>query len=184
MNAYDFDKTIFAGDSTAKFYVYCLVRHPSMLRRLPKLIWEAATLLKKDKQRFKQNLFAFLTDLPDPQAAVNAFWDKHLGGIKPFYLARKRSDDVIISASPEFLIVPAMERLGVRTVMASPVDIATGLYRGLNCHGEEKVRRLRERLPGAEIDEFYSDSRSDTPMAKISKRAFLVKGNKIRDWGE
>ena len=66
MNAYDFDNTVFRGDSTARFYVFCLLRTPRMIRRVPRLLWEAAFVLKKDKQRFKQNMFAFLSDLDDP----------------------------------------------------------------------------------------------------------------------
>jgi len=182
INSYDFDKTIFRGDSTAKFYKYCLLRTPRMWLRLPRLAFEAVTLLKKDKQLFKQHMFAFLTDLKDPEGEVERFWDSHMSGIKPFYLARKRDDDIIISASPEFLIKSAMRRLGSMPVMASPVDIHTGLYTGLNCHGEEKVRRLRERFPDAVIDEFYSDSHSDDPMARVAKKAVLVRGDRLLNW--
>ena len=49
----------------------------------------------------------------------------------------------------------------------------------MNCHGEEKVRRFREVYGDAQIDEFYSDSLHDTPLAKEAKRAFLVKKDEI-----
>ena len=182
MNAYDFDNTVFRGDSTAKFYVYCLLRTPKMILRLPKLLFGAVFVLPKDKQRFKQGMFAFLRDLADPEKAVSEFWDRKLGGIKRFYLAGKKEDDVIISASPEFLVKPAMARLGVSGVLASPVDIRTGRYRGLNCHGEEKVRRFRAVFPAARVETFYSDSRSDAPMARLAERAYLVKGEKLIPW--
>ena len=182
MNAYDFDKTIFYGDSTVKFYCYCLTRTPKMVLRLPKLLYDAVFVLKKDKQRFKQNMFAFLTDLDDPVSCVESFWDAHMNGLKPFYLNQARADDIIISASPEFLIKPLLARFGIMNVLASPVDIHTGMYRGKNCHGEEKVRRLREAYPDAVIDEFYSDSRSDEPMARVANKAFLVKGDRLTAW--
>ena len=35
MNVYDFDKTIYAGDSTIDFYLICLKRQPAILRCLP-----------------------------------------------------------------------------------------------------------------------------------------------------
>ena len=182
INSYDFDKTIFDGDSTVKFYLYCLMRTPRMWLRLPRLAFEAAFVLKKDKQRFKQNMFAFLKDLKDPEAEVIRFWDRHINGIKPYYAAQKRDDDIIISASPEFLVREAMKRLGKMTVMASPVDIRTGMYTGLNCHGKEKVRRLYEAFPGIKIDKFYSDSHSDDPMAEIAEEAVLVRGNELLPW--
>ncbi|MBQ4158545.1 MAG: polysaccharide biosynthesis protein GtrA, partial [Clostridia bacterium] len=85
MNAYDFDKTIFDGDSTARFYVYCLLRTPKMLLRLPRLAFEAAFLLKKDKQSFKEHMFAFLTDLKNPEKMLSDFWKKNECRIKKFY---------------------------------------------------------------------------------------------------
>lgn len=182
MNVYDFDNTIFRGDSTARFYIFCLKRYPKIFKRLPKLGFEAVTLLRRNKQLFKQHMFAFLQDLPDPEAAVRDFWDQNEKYVKSWYLAQKRSDDLIISASPEFLIRPIMKRLGVSNVLASPVDIVTGLYGGRNCHGEEKLNRYRIYARGQQIDAFYSDSKSDQPLAGIAKEAFLVKGDQLLPW--
>lgn len=35
MNVYDFDKTIYNGDSTRDFYLYSLIKHPEMLKYVP-----------------------------------------------------------------------------------------------------------------------------------------------------
>ena len=67
-------------------------------------------------------------------------------------------------------------------MIASQVDPKTGLYTGINCRDEEKVRRFRERYGDAEIDDFYSDSQHDIPLAKLAKRAFLVENGDITDW--
>ena len=182
MNVYDFDKTIFRGDSSARFYAYCLLRTPRMLRRLPRLIFGAIFVLPKDKQRFKEETFLFLNDLADPEKAVADFWKRNLCRVKRFYRESKRPDDVIASASPAFLLRPALERLGVSRLIASPVDARTGRYSGKNCHGEEKARRFRAEYPGETIDNFYSDSHSDDPMASIAARAWLVKGEKLTPW--
>lgn len=182
MNAYDFDKTIFRGDSTARFYRFCLGRTPRMLKRLPRLAFEALFVLPRDKTRFKQSMFGFLRDLDDPEGAVAEFWQRNRGRIKPFYLEKRRADDIIISASPEFLLRPILTELGVTRLLASPVDIHTGQYSGENCHGKEKVRRLREAYGDVEIDEFYSDSHVDDPLAEIAKTAFRVKGDRILPW--
>ena len=182
MNAYDFDKTIFRGDSTARFYRFCLARTPRMLKRLPRLAFEAAFVLPRDKTRFKQSMFGFLRDLDDPEGMVAAFWEKNRGRIKPFYLRQRKPDDMILSASPEFLLRPILTELGVTCLIASPVDVHTGLYSGENCHGKEKVRRLRETYGDVTIDEFYSDSHVDDPLAEIAKAAFRVKGDRILPW--
>ena len=115
-------------------------------------------------------------------ALVAAFWETHINRIKPWYLQQKREDDVIISASPEFLLSPVVEgQLGLK-LMASRVDPHTGKYTGKNCHGEEKVRRLNEALPDCRIDQFYSDSNSDLPLARLARRAFKVRGNRVTEW--
>ena len=67
-------------------------------------------------------------------------------------------------------------------LIASRVDPKTGKYTGFNCYGEEKLLRLREVFPDAEVDSFYSDSLSDAPLAYISKQAFLVKNGKLSPW--
>jgi len=182
VNAYDFDKTIFDGDSTARFYVYCLLRTPKMFLRLPRLAFEAAFLLKKDKQAFKEHMFAFLTDLKNPEKMLSDFWKKNECRIKKFYFETRRDDDLIASASPEFIVKPMTDKLGIQYLIASPVDFKTGKYFGPNCHGQEKVIRFRREFPGHEIEDFYSDSHSDDPMAGIAKRAFMVKGEKLSAW--
>lgn len=185
MNVYDFDNTILRGDSSARFFAWCLLHCPRMWRDIPaQAVNGAAFLLKlRPKQAFKQRMFGFLR-LIDADAAVPAFWADNLAQVKPWYKRAHRSDDVVISASPEFLIRPACDALGISHVLASPVDPHNGIFSGPNCHGEEKVRRFREVWPEADIENFYSDSRSDAPLARLARQAWLVKGDRIEPWGD
>ncbi|MEN6340562.1 MAG: haloacid dehalogenase-like hydrolase [Clostridiaceae bacterium] len=180
INGYDFDGTIYRGDSSVDFYLYCRNKYPRVKRDvfcvLPLLA--ALILHKKDLTREKEHFYRYLSYVPDAAAEAERFWEGCGGYIKAWYLKQKRQDDLIISASPEFLLNPICKTLGVRLI-ASKVDPKTGKYDGLNCHDEEKVRRLREAYPDAEIDRFYSDSRADTPLTKLAKQAFLVKGDVI-----
>ena len=184
MNVYDFDNTILRGDSTARFCAYCLRHYPAIWIDLPGQAVNALLfgLKIRKKQAFKQRLLSFLRRIDDVDAAVEDFWKTNFNRIKPFYRETRRPDDVVISASPEFLIAPACARLGIKTVMGSPVDRRTGIFSGPNCHGHEKVRRFREIYPDAQIDTFYSDSHSDDPLARLAKRAILVKGNRLLPW--
>lgn len=184
MNAYDFDKTIYDGDSTADFYLFCLKKHKSILLLAPSLLFAFCRFYvfkKGTKTEFKEKMYRFLTKC-NTENDVAEFWDKNCEKIKDFYIKQKKSDDVIISASPEFLLAPICRKLGIRYLIASKVDSKSGKYSGINCHGKEKVRRFYEEFKDGEVDEFFSDSLSDTPMAEISKKAFLVKGNKITEW--
>jgi HAD superfamily phosphoserine phosphatase-like hydrolase len=186
MNVYDFDGTIYDGDSTVDFWGFSLKRHPKAMLHLFPTIGALALYAARfiDKTAFKQRFYGFLKAIPDIEGEVCDFWDKHEGKIKLWYLAQKKADDLIISASPYFLLKPICDKLGVRLI-ASMVDAHTGVYDGVNCHGEEKVRRFRGEHPPTEsdaIEAFYSDSHADDPMAKTAAKAYFVRGNNITPW--
>jgi len=184
MNVYDFDKTIYKTDSTMDFFLYSLRKHPKILKYLPSIFtgWFKFYILKKGtKTQFKSKIFKFVLCI-NYEKDIKDFWDKNEHKIKHFYLNQQKSDDVIISASPAFLLKPICNKLKIKHLMCSNVDVNTGAYNGVNCHGKEKVRRFREAFGTATIDEFYSDSYSDTPLAEISQKAFMVKGEKINPW--
>lgn len=186
MNVYDFDNTILRGDSTARFFAYCFTHYPRLWRDIPAQALNGVLFMLRlrKKQDFKQRMLGFLRRFEDIDPVVEAFWTKNFQRVKPFYYESRRSDDVVISASPRFLILPACERLGVACCMGSPVDKKTGVFHGLNCHGEEKLRRFYEVYPDGKIDCFYSDSHSDDPLAGIARKAVLVKGNRLLDWNK
>ena len=183
MNVYDFDKTIFAGDSTASFYFFELRRHPLLIKHLPKQFSAFFSYFRKkiDKTQMKERFYIFLSSI-DTEKEVKLFWQKKKKKIYPFYLERKKSSDVIISASPEFLLSVIADELGFN-FLASRVSPVDGKYDGLNCYGEEKVSRFRAAYGDAVIDEFYSDSLSDLPLAQLAKKAFKMKKGKIIDNG-
>jgi len=107
---------------------------------------------------------------------------KNKDKIKDFYINQQQNDDVIISASPRFVLAPICKELGIDNLICSEVDVHSGKYNGKNCHGEEKVVRFRAIYKEDKVDKFYSDSRSDTPMALISAEPFIIKGNTIKPW--
>ena len=140
MNVYDFDDTIFRGDSTRAFWAYCLKRAPGLARFLPRQCAAAVryALGRTAKEAFKEAFFSFLQGVPDADAWAEDFWRTHERRFRPWYLAQKQPDDLVISASPEFLLAPACRRLGIRPPIASRVDARTGRYTGLNCKGSGK----------------------------------------------
>lgn len=183
MNVYDFDKTIYDGDSTFDFLMFCAKKNKAVRKMLPGIALRGVLFLLGiiKKQDFKEKMFSFLTVI-DVDKEVKKFWRLNIGNVKIWYAMQQKEDDMVISASPEFLVQGAMNLLDIKYMMASPVDKNTGKYYGKNCHGEEKVARLRESYPDAVIDEFYSDSYSDSPLAKLAKKAYLVKGDKLLPW--
>ena len=184
MNTYDFDKTIFYPDSSYCFYLYCLRHYPgAMVKTLPRSVVSGLRYAagKGNAKALKEQLFSFLPNLPDVDGAVKDFWDENRQRLAKWYLRQKRSDDVIISASPEFLLRPICDELGVRLI-GTRMDKHSGKISGENCHDKEKVRRFYAEFPGACTEEFYSDSLSDTPMAEIAQKAYIVRKEKLSPW--
>ena len=184
MNVYDFDKTIYDGDSTLDFYKFCLKRHPSILFLLPKQIGSAVLYKINfiDKNKFKEVFFSFLQSVPDIDEEVFCFWNEHDKKIKNWYKKQRQNNDIIVSASPEFLLEEICNRMNIKCIVATQIDRRTGKISGKNCYGDEKVNRLKKYMPDIKIHCFYSDSYSDAPVAHISEKAYLVKGDKIVRW--
>lgn len=183
MNVYDFDGTLYQGDSTVDFFMHCLRKYPRVAATLPRTGIITVGLYARilEKTQFKSTLYRFLTKVPEVMREVELFWSSHEAKIEgPCHPA---PGDLVISASPEFLLRDVCERRGLELV-ASPVDPVTGHVLGPNCHGEEKVRRLRELFPEAQIECFFSDSKNDAPLAALASRAFLVKDGRVADWPE
>ena len=183
MNIYDFDGTLYDGDSTFDFLKYSIKKYPKLIRFLPGIGW-AGTLyfLKRlEKTNAKERFYRIFTGY-DAEGLLEEFWDAHQHKIYHWYPGQQEETDIVISASPEFLLKPICARLGIKTLMASRVDPRTGKYTGLNCWGDEKVRRLEEQTGITSCDKFFSDSYSDTPLANITTEAFLIKKGEILPW--
>lgn len=161
------------------FFRHCAAKYPRVyFSALAAAPWFLLLLLGlAEKTRVKQRFYRYLRLVPDVAQEVERFWLTHDSNLKNWYFEIKREDDLIISASPEFLLRPLINRLGL-TMLASRVSPQTGAYEGLNCHGEEKVRRMREAYPETQVDSFYSDSMNDLPLAKLARKAYMVKGDK------
>ena len=174
MNVYDFDHTIYDGDSSLDFYIYMLLQKPSIIKFLPQQIFGCFKYLlgKTDTKQFKECFFVFLCETDNIDGRIKDFWDKNEKKIKKWY--KKEDNDVIISASPEFLLSEICNRVGIKSLIATKMDARTGKITGKNCKGIEKVIRFQEIYPSENIDNFYTDSKSDYPLAKIASQAFWV----------
>ena len=186
MNIYDFDKTLYGSDSTKDFLVYSVKKHPGLIRFLPGMGWAGVLYLCKaiTKTQMKQRFYRIFTGY-DAQGLLEEFWDTHQHKIFPWYPGQQEETDIVISASPEFLLEPICKRLGIRHLIASRVDPKTGIHTGENCWGPEKPIRLKDQMGITHCDKFFSDSYSDQPLADIADEAFLIlKDGTIAPWGK
>ena len=180
-NVYDFDDTIFNGDSSVRFWRFCFKNDISLVRYIPKQLFGLLCYLLKLKNLTgcKEYFFSFLKGVKDPMRTVDAFCEQSKKRIKTWYLNQKSDNDIIITASPEFLVKGFFKDEHI-CVIGTTMDCETGKISGPNCKGEEKVKRLHELFPDVKIDSFYSDSHSDDPLGNISKNRYV--GKFIKKW--
>lgn len=181
VNVYDFDHTIYRGDASLDFILYCMLRQPKLWKYLPD---QAEAITRYifglwNRKQVKQVAFAFLNDLSDVDETVNAFWKKNKKNIKSWYLAQHSTSDVIISASPEFLLAPIVKSIDVQAILATNMDKHTGKITGENCRAKEKLRRWGEFGSTTFVEDFYSDSLSDMPLLEIAQHPYIVKKNVV-----
>ena len=187
MNVYDFDGTIYHPDCAIDFAFWCMNRRPTMyVTFFPKALAGLVRykLGKLPRYRMMRQFFSFLTKIDDFDVQIERFWDRHEKNISRWYLAQKRPDDLIISAAPTCIIEPIARRLGVK-FMATEYDREYGVFLGNLMASKEKARYIIDQgFPV--IENFYSDSLADAPLALCAEKAHLVtdKAQKVVDWPE
>lgn len=186
VNVYDFDNTIYRGESTLDYYFFCVKHHPRLIRFVFVVVYELIRykmcLVSEDElmSLCEKYVRSFLDDCPDSLALAEKFWDKNIKRIKPFYYALHNENDVIISASFGFMLRPVMEKLGISEMVSSEVDLETGEISRL-CFRSNK-KKLFDELYGGKIENFYTDSLNDVLLLEYAENAFIVKGDRIERW--
>lgn len=134
------------------------------------------------KTKFKQYFFSFLKGQDNIDVLIDEFWSNNRNKIKTWYHKQKSEQDIIISASPNFLLEPICNQLNVKYLVASIVDKNTGEFDGENCYAEEKVHRLKKEFDSYNIEVFYSDSYSDQPLANLATVKYFVQKDNLLEW--
>lgn len=181
MNIYDFDNTIYNGDTNVDLILYSFYHHPLIVIESLFSVIIPFIKYKRNKIQFeqvKEKMLSFLFKIKDLEVYLNKFVDKNMHNIKPWYLENKKDNDIIISASYELWIKLFCDRLNVKHYI-STITNKNGKIVGKNCSGNEKVVRLHKEYPNIKINNAYSDSFDDVPMLKLAKKAYFVKKNKL-----
>ena len=185
MNVYDFDNTIYDGESCFDLFRFYMRKEPGLLRLLPQVL-SAFGKYKQGKvtaeaflQTYAPMVEEKLREIDDIDADMRAFWDTHMRKIKPWYETLQREDDWIITAAPDFSMREVCRRLGVTHFLATCVEPQTCRITHFNLHGN-KTRAFLEACPDGRIDKFYTDSpKNDAPLIELAQSAFVVRGNRI-----
>ena len=102
-----------------------------------------------------------------------------MGQIKTWYLDQKSEDDIIVTASPDFLIEPICKRLNIKNYIATTVDIKTGNIIKL-CFKKNKKLLFKEKYSNIIVKSCYTDNlEHDKELLSLAKEKYLVKKDKI-----
>ena len=136
-------------------YFFLLKRYPKLIAYFPKQILGMVRykLHLSSKEEMKEMYFSFLKGVQTDKTFVDDFWKQNQNKIKEWYLNQKRKDDVIISASPEFLLKPICDILGMQCLLneADWVYIGNSDRDGKNMLELEFRFELAEKLKKAII---------------------------------
>lgn len=186
MNAYDFDNTIYDGESIFDFFKFYLSKDLSLIKYFPKilfmLIQYKLTVLSID------DIYNTVEKIVDEilkkenfnlDELVKEFWNKNYNKLKPEFLKMLKSDDLIITGCPNFLIDYIQKDLKVENIICTEFDLETKKLKTV-CLGKNKVKLYNDRFKDKKINKFYTDSLNDIPFMKLSCEVYLVKNKKIK----
>ena len=195
---YDFDKTIYSGESGTNFFTYYLKKYPlkAILFGLTYLKEVLLYLIKiTDLKRLKERFFIFLESHSNEEIEkiVDGFWKEY--GKKMYSWTqeelrenKKEADMVIVtSATPLFLLERLIPEMGYDMVFGTEFkgdgkEKFAAEIKGENNKGMEKVRKLdkwaKENNIEYEIIKFYSDSLADKPLYDIAEKKYWIKKGK------
>lgn len=185
MRVYDFDGTVYDGESSVDFFLWSLKKHPENLKLLPKvlkMLWRYKRLKVSEEELFcaiAKYGVEFLRRFDDIEKEISLFWDSHEKKIKKWYLEQKTPEDVFLTASPDILVGELARRIGVRHTIASKIDLKGGEVVSL-CYRKNKCARFCEEFPDTEMEEFYTDSENDREVFKMAQRVYIVRGNSLK----
>lgn len=184
---YDFDGTLYRGDSSLDFFKFCLFKYKLNFFVLPYvflffLLWKLKIVKTK---KFKE-VFLLVTNIKKLNQDVKEFKNINIKKIFPNILKnlkkdKKKVDFVIVaSASPEFIVKEFLKDVKeVDFVIATKVINKKIIS---NCKGYEKVKRLKEKFgKDIKILKTTSDSMDDKPLYSLSKYCYMVSKGKIID---
>ena len=183
MRVFDFDNTVYNGESVFDFYIFSLRKNPRAIKFLFAVFanlvkYKAGKTTMADLENaVKKYSKAYLAMFDNTADLVREFWDGHIHKIKAWY--SPRPDDVIITASLNLIMEELCERLGIKNCICTVVNRQTLDVEYIN-FGANKCAAFRSRFGNAPIDEFYTDNPADMPMINMAEKAFMVSKNKIK----
>ena len=179
IDIYDFDGTIYNGDSTVDYLLFCISKHPSLILLIfPIIVYAIRLMFTRDLTVFKSQLFSAFAKRVDLETMGRLFWEQPgtRKKINEYIYHRKKDLPVVIaSASPDFQLRWAGTFLGIDQVICTTCDPKTGKLIGKNCKSSEKIRKIENAYGPFSVRAMYTDNpKADGPLLELAEEKYLV----------
>lgn len=184
MKVFDFDNTLYSGESAVDLFFFMIKENPRLMRFIPTIIFNTVKyklcLVEKDRMEATINrlMKTMIRSREQLLRTSEEFWKLSRSRLNPAILRHIAPEDVIITASPRFLIEGIGDSLPTRNIVCSEVDLDRKCVTWFN-FGENKVRRYKELYGGRPVSCFFTDSYNDRAMMAVSRKVFLVRKGRI-----
>lgn len=193
LSVYDFDKTIYNGETLNDFYRFYLIKKPWKIYTVIFQLWYFLLYVLKiiNLEKLKENFLRFLNgeNTGELKKLIREFWEKKESKInlwaKDEILKNKKETEILvaISASPTFLIIDRLRLMGFDVVIGTNFLFESTKFHShitsKNCKNYEKVKRLDKWAEDNNIQydivNFYSDSIADKPLFDLAEHKYWIK---------
>ena len=193
LSVYDFDKTIYNGETLNDFYRFYLIKKPWKIYTVIFQLWYFLLYVLKiiNLEKLKENFLRFLDgeNTGELKKLIREFWKKKESKInlwvKDEILKNKKETEILvaISASPTFLIIDRLKLMGFDVVIGTDFLFESTKFHShitsKNCKNYEKVKRLDKWAEDNNIQydivNFYSDSIADKPLFDLAEHKYWIK---------
>ena len=193
LSVYDFDKTIYNGETLNDFYRFYLIKKPWKIYTVIFQLWYFLLYVLKiiNLEKLKENFLRFLNgeNTGELKKLIREFWEKKESKINPWVkdeiLKNKKETEILvaISASPTFLIIDRLKLMGFDVVIGTDFLFESTKFHShitsKNCKNYEKVKRLDKWAEDNNIQydivNFYSDSIADKPLFDLAEHKYWIK---------
>lgn len=181
---FDFDNTIYNGESAVDYAFYMIRHNKKIIRFIPTILLSLAgyKLCLLSKEKLESIINKVFDGVMDGKVSfkdfVEPFWESHSNKLNSTILKRIKPGDVIISAGPVFLLEGITEIIKTDKIVGSELDFDKRRITWFN-FGDNKVKRYRQLYGDNTVDAFYTDSYYDKDMMMISRDVYILKRGRI-----
>lgn len=200
---FDVDYTLTKKETLMELFKYVVKKNKKKGIYIPRALFSGLMFVigAYDEKKVKETFLKFLdaTEEAEFRELIKDYYENRLSkilyqdGIDMLRKLKGEGYDVyLISASPEFYLMELYAIKEVDMIIGTKFSFKEGKFarrmEGLNCKGEEKVRRLKEYLKENNIDVdfeesyMFSDSLSDKPLLDLVGKPYLINYKKKGDY--